>query len=236
MNPETRRFLIAAGVLLALTLPAHSQNLSIISGGDGAPSAVNGSGVSSVGLTAPGFTATGANNPNGFTTSNGVPATVVGNVAATSAPAVRLGATGAFTASDIVVGLYKDNITTAIDDFFGDGSLRMRGGGIFFQGTGAPTNNASTLNYNNRCDTTGAPGNATCNAGAGRFAIAAAAATVTITDPQVTSGSATIVANLQTNDATCTSIKSIVPAAGSFVVTVNAACTGNTNAAFLVAN
>jgi hypothetical protein len=88
------------------------------------------------------------------------------------------------------------------------------------------------LNYT---DTSGTPGAATINKPSGRVAIAAAAASVTVTDSKVTAAS-NVLAVLQTVDATCTGIQSVVPGSGSFVVTANAACTGNTSVGWIVAN
>lgn len=103
-------------------------------------------------------------------------------------------------------------------------------------GTGAVSVAAGFgVSFAGKCDSTGSPGAATCDQGAGRAAIAASAATITITDALVASTSI-VVANLQANDGTCTSIKHVVPGSGSFVITTNAACTGNTNVAWYLAS
>jgi hypothetical protein len=83
--------------------------------------------------------------------------------------------------------------------------------------------------------TTGAPGAATANVAAGRSAIASAAASVVITNSLVTATSR-VYAQLQANDATATFIKSVIPAAGSFTVTVNAAATSTLPFAWEVFN
>lgn len=89
----------------------------------------------------------------------------------------------------------------------------------------------TSLVYAAACDSTGTPGNATCNQGAGRAAIAASSATVTITN-SLSKTTSIIHATLQTTDGVCTGIKSLVPSNSSFVITTNAVCTGNTNVAW----
>lgn len=84
-------------------------------------------------------------------------------------------------------------------------------------------------------NSTGTPGNATLNTPSGRSAFAAAAATCVITNSLVSATSQVYVA-VQTADATLTFIKSVVPAAGSFTVTANAAATGTTNFCWFVVN
>lgn len=84
-------------------------------------------------------------------------------------------------------------------------------------------------------NSTGSPGAATLNTPSGRSAIAAGAASVVITNSLV-SASSQVYAMLQTADATLTSIKSIVPGAGSFTITGNANATANTNVCWFVVN
>lgn len=88
-------------------------------------------------------------------------------------------------------------------------------------------------------DSTGTPGAATITTPTGQFAIAAGAGaagtTITSTSDVVTTASI-IHAVLQETDATCTFIKSVIPGAGSFVVTTNANCTADTNVGFVVFN
>lgn len=100
--------------------------------------------------------------------------------------------------------------------------------GAVLQYSGALTNTTAG-------NSTGAPGNATLNTPTGRSAIAAAAASVTITNSLVSATSIVLVA-LQTADATLNTIRTIIPGAGSFVVTGNAAATGNTNIGWVVFN
>ncbi len=96
---------------------------------------------------------------------------------------------------------------------------------------GVTLSTGTSLVYAAACDSTGSPGAATCNQGAGRAAIAASAAAVTITN-SLSKTTSIIHATLQTTDAVCVGIKSLVPSNGSFVITANAVCTGNTNVAW----
>jgi hypothetical protein len=83
-------------------------------------------------------------------------------------------------------------------------------------------------------DISGVPGNGTINTPSGRFAIAAAASAATITCALCTANSK-IQLQVETNDGTLKSA-TVVPGAGSFVVTGNAAATGNTNISFVLMN
>lgn len=84
-------------------------------------------------------------------------------------------------------------------------------------------------------DSSGTPGNVTNNSPRGLVAIAAASTAVTVTSSIVTATSL-VVCQLQTADGTLTNINSVVPAAGSFTITGNAAATGITKVAFFVVN
>lgn len=84
-----------------------------------------------------------------------------------------------------------------------------------------------------KCDSSGSPGNATCQAPAGQAAIAASASTITITNGLVTPTSI-VTATLQRVDATCTVVGAVVPAAGSFTINVNASCTVATKVGWIV--
>lgn len=79
-------------------------------------------------------------------------------------------------------------------------------------------------------------GNVTLNKPAFQAQVDAAAASVVVTNSYVKSGSAVVLCSLQTTDATCTGLTSIVPGAGSVTVSVNAACTAATKVACLVVN
>jgi hypothetical protein len=85
-----------------------------------------------------------------------------------------------------------------------------------------------------RTDISGAPGSGTINTPSGRFAIAAAASAATITCALCTATSK-VLCQVETNDGTLKSV-SVVPGAGSFVVTGNAAATGNTSISFVLVN
>mgnify|MGYP001607340035 CR=1 FL=1 len=86
------------------------------------------------------------------------------------------------------------------------------------------------------CDKTGVPGAGTCDTPTGRAAVAAAAGSVLITNALVSTTSIVNV-TLQTNDAACHYVDSVVLGAGSFTVNVGPTiCTGNTNFGFTVVN
>jgi hypothetical protein len=87
--------------------------------------------------------------------------------------------------------------------------------------------------YPQKCDSTGAAGNATCNQAAGRAAIVLGAATITITNSLV-SATSIIQAVLQSSDTTCVAVKSVVPASGSFTINTAANCTANANVAWVI--
>lgn len=80
----------------------------------------------------------------------------------------------------------------------------------------------------------GTTGNQTINDMAGTVNFAAAATALTVTNALVTTSSI-IVVTARTNDATCT-VKNYVPAAGSFVINMTAACTAETSVGFVVTN
>lgn len=84
----------------------------------------------------------------------------------------------------------------------------------------------------------GTTGNRTINRPNGSVNFAAGASTLVVTNSIVidTAGSqSTIIATAQTADATC-AVKNVVPAAGSFTITMTAACTAETRVAFWVFN
>lgn len=84
-------------------------------------------------------------------------------------------------------------------------------------------------------DASGTPGSATINQPAGQVSVAASASSVVVTDSLVGTTSI-VIPVLQFIDATCTQILSCVPAAGSFTITMNAACTANTKVGFIINN
>lgn len=73
----------------------------------------------------------------------------------------------------------------------------------------------------------------TINGISGRFQLSSGAASIVVTNSLVTATSIVMVM-LETNDATATFLKSVVPAAGSFTVTVNANATATTKFSFFV--
>jgi hypothetical protein len=89
-------------------------------------------------------------------------------------------------------------------------------------------------------DSTGTPGNATITTPTGQFSIGAGAGLtppiVITSNTDVVTTASIIHAVLQTADATCVGVTSVVPGAGSFTVTTNADCTGTTNVGFIVFN
>lgn len=80
----------------------------------------------------------------------------------------------------------------------------------------------------------GTTGNQTINLMSGTVNIAAAGTTVTVTNSFVTANSI-VFAVIRTNDSTAL-LKNVVPAAGSFVINLNAAATAETSIGFLVTN
>lgn len=84
-------------------------------------------------------------------------------------------------------------------------------------------------------DSSGTPGNATINKPSGKVAFAIGASTITVTNSTVTAASI-VLCQLQFSDATLTSIKCVIPASGSFVITGNATATAATKVGFVVFN
>lgn len=93
---------------------------------------------------------------------------------------------------------------------------------------------AGSINVSKTITTIGTTGNQTINKLAGTVNIAAAGTTVTVTNSLVTANSI-IMCTIQTNDTTAI-LKNVVPAAGSFVINLNAATTAETSVAFFVIN
>lgn len=84
-------------------------------------------------------------------------------------------------------------------------------------------------------DSSGTPGNVTNSSPRGRVAVAAGASAVTVTSTLVAATS-TVLAVVSSVDATLFEVLSVVPAAGSFTITCNAAATAATKVDFLVIN
>lgn len=111
-----------------------------------------------------------------------------------------------------VAAFYNDNGTTLKSTISKDGTYSMDG-----------------------TDASGTPGAATINQPIGQVAVSDTAASVTVTNSLVTTSSV-VLPVLQFVDATCTQILSCVPAAGSFTITMNAACTADTKIGFVLHN
>lgn len=80
----------------------------------------------------------------------------------------------------------------------------------------------------------GTTGNRTIDKISGTVNFAAAATSLTVTNSTVTANSI-VMAIARTNDSTC-SVKNVVPAAGSFVINMDAACAAETSVGFFVLN
>lgn len=81
----------------------------------------------------------------------------------------------------------------------------------------------------------GTTGNQTINKASFRAAFAAASASITITNSMVLAATSPVICTLERADTTCASVYS-TPAAGSVVLTTNAACTATTKVSCVVTN
>jgi len=85
-------------------------------------------------------------------------------------------------------------------------------------------------------DSTATPGNVTNNSPRGTVTLAAATSSITVTNSLVTASS-TILTNLKTTDGAATQVVTVLPAAGSFTITVNGITTAtDCDIDFLVVN
>ncbi len=84
-------------------------------------------------------------------------------------------------------------------------------------------------------DSSGTPGSVTINSPTGQFAVAAGASSATVTNSSV-SATSVVLCVIQSADATLVGIVSVVPGAGSFVFTGNAAATAACKIGFVVVN
>lgn len=91
------------------------------------------------------------------------------------------------------------------------------------------------LIYDRTITAGGTTGNRTINKPAGTVNFAAAASAITVTNSFVTTSSI-VFPVIRTADTTCTFVKSVVPGAGSFTITLNAGCTAETSVGFMVTN
>lgn len=103
-------------------------------------------------------------------------------------------------------------------------------------GNTTPNTGAFSAVAVNFVDSTSTPGNVTNNSARGRVAFGAGASTVVVTNSLATAASMIIV-TLRAPDTALTSILRVLPTAGSFTITANAASTGTAaQADFLVVN
>lgn len=93
----------------------------------------------------------------------------------------------------------------------------------------------ASFQYQRTVTAAGTTGNRTINKPVGTVNFAAGATAITVTNSTV-STSSIIFPVVRTADATCTFVKSVVPGSGSFVITLNAACTAETSVGFMVTN
>lgn len=93
----------------------------------------------------------------------------------------------------------------------------------------------TSIALNRTITAAGTTGARTINKLAGTVNFAAAATAIIVTNSTVTTSSI-VIPVIRTADATCTFVKSVVPSAGSFTITLNAGCTAETSVGFLVLN
>lgn len=110
-------------------------------------------------------------------------------------------------------------------------AIYVAGGRVYLAGDLAVMGGLSMGQTN----TTGTPGAAVINSPTGKVAVAIGQSSVTVTNGMVSANSI-VIAVLEFIDATFTQILSVVPGAGSFVITGNAAATAATQISFVVIN
>lgn len=93
----------------------------------------------------------------------------------------------------------------------------------------------TNLRLTSYTDDSATPGNRTVNKLRGKNSFAIGANAVTVTNSLVTANSQ-VVATLEFVDATLTTILTVIPAAGSFVITANANATAATKFSWCVIN
>ncbi|TAL45423.1 MAG: hypothetical protein EPN91_02095 [Salinibacterium sp.] len=120
----------------------------------------------------------------------------------------------------------------ALKFYFGNGAMIPNGAGATSLGTGTNTNFSKLyLDYTN----TATVGAVTINKASGFVNVAASASSVVVTDSVCNSTNTHVFAVASFVDATC-AVKAVVPSAGSFTITMTAACTSNTQVTFLIIN
>jgi hypothetical protein len=176
-----------------------------------------------------------ANNVVGNTFTAG--STFKAGKAATGESAIWVGAVGAQTKATSTI--WNTGSATALNSPGNAIYIQTAGNTVleYSSNTFAIANSGGSLKVTWKCDSSGSPGAATCNEGAGRAAFAAGtgSAGIAITNSLVTA-TTIILANLQTSDAGCTGVKAIVPAAGSFTIYTPANCTGIVNFGWFIAS
>jgi hypothetical protein len=124
------------------------------------------------------------------------------------------------------------------------GDLGLTGGDVDITGSIAlsgllQANGTTQLNANIQVEGTVTPaltvGAQEINKMCGTVNFAAAASTLVVTNSRVTTSSL-VICTIRTVDATATAVTSVVPAAGSFTITLNAGATAETSVGFLVIN
>lgn len=166
-------------------------------------------------------------NSGGYLSWNSV---TVGSLITTSITAVNAGATPASAAHRI----YSDNALDAADYSFHVGNAANAATlfAITYAGNAVVSAALVLASYT---DDSATAGNRTVNKVRGKNAVAALAATCVITNTFVTANSQ-VICTLEELDATATTILRVVPAAGSFTLTMNGAATADTTFSWVVIN
>lgn len=157
-------------------------------------------------------------------------------VGVTGAVVNRINVTPSISGSPVLLNATGDTNTSLAVFGTGTGGITLRNSGntatIFGVQSVASGNYTPTMWASNE---SGTPGNATINRPSGQVAVAIGASAVTVTNDLVTATSV-VIATLQAIDVTFTQILSVVPGAGSFVITGNAVATAATKIGFIVIN
>lgn len=143
------------------------------------------------------------------------------------------GKCGASICSDMGLVIHSHNATTTqwlhFDHNAVDGTVSTGLGGIDWTGV------IGAWKLNRTVTAGGTTGAQTINKISGTVNFAAAATSLVVTNSLVSTTSI-VFTTIRTADTTCTFVKSVVPASGSFTITVNAGCTAETSVGFRVDN
>lgn len=157
-------------------------------------------------------------------------------IGVTGAVVNRIDVTPSISGSPVLFNATGDADTTLAVFGTGTGGITLRNSGntatIFGVQSVASGNYAPTMWASNE---SGTPGAAVIHRPSGQVAVAIGASSVTVTNDLVTATSV-VIATLQFEDATFTQILSVVPGAGSFVITGNAVAAAPTKIGFIVIN